>query len=912
MSRMKRLRALARERRQARRAGVEFRPRRRLRFWQKFLIAWAVLLCASWLVRLTTTPPYLAPKLQDGGERKFVLVPEYDHRGERVAEDPFRLSYFHWPAAEGFTGAPAVLLHGSPGDASGMTRLGQIIHERTGREVLAFDMPGMGRSQGWVESYGDRATAKEIAAALEYLQIPRAHLVGWSWGGVVVTRMADDAPERAASITLLGATVTQEAEGTGDWRFERAKHALGYAFLVVGPEFIPHFGLLGPLASRHAFIRNFWDTDFRPMGDVLRRLDTPTLILHGRDDFLMSAWGAEHHHSLMPDSRLVMTQRGHFLPLGEPFGQAQETASYLEPFFARHDEPGVPPIPGKADFAPVRDSGVTDFGAFEVSRQMHWALVILLIVLATFISEDATVIAVGLAIAHGRIDPFVGLIGCFTGILLGDGGLWLLGRLVGRRAMRWPIIRAWVPPASLDRWGRWFDRHSIAAVFLARAFPGTRVPTYFAAGLLSKRAHGFILWAVLAILIWTPLLLGFVIILGPRVLDAIGSVVSGPLAVVIAIVALLVIYRVVTYAFTWTGRRRLLADVQMIGRPEFWPPWIFYIPLVPWMAYLALRYRGPMTFTCANPGIAHGGGVVGESKIEILRKLERAKGHIVGTAFIAAGKPSDERADEVERLATTDPALGGYPLILKPDEAQRGHGFKVVRNREEAKRYFDSMTRDALLQEYHPGPNEVGVLWKREPGQERGRVFSVTRKIFPVITGDGKRTLERLIWAHPRYRMQADKFLKRYDSERDRVLAKGETMRLAIAGNHCQGTMFVDGADLITPEFERAIDEVATAFEDAGLDFGRFDLRYASDDELRAGRGFKIIELNGTMSESTNLYDPGKPIWWSYAVLLRQWATLYRIGAARRSAGVRPMSLKELVIVARDHYRGRPGSAIAD
>jgi membrane protein DedA with SNARE-associated domain len=626
----------------------------------------------------------------------------------------------------------------------------------------------------------------------------------------------------------------------------------------------------------------------------------------------MPAWGAEYHHSLMPDSRLVITEHGHFLPMKEPLGQATETAAYLEPFFARHDAPGVPPLAGVVDFAPVTQTGVTDFGAFEISGKMHWALVILLIILATFISEDATVIAVGLAIAHGRIDPFVGLVGCFLGILLGDGGLWLLGRLVGRRAMRWPVIRAWVPEASLDRWGRWFDRHSIAAVFLARAVPGTRVPTYFAAGLLSKRAHGFLLWAALAILIWTPLLLAFVIVLGPKVLDAIGSVVSGPLAVVVSIVLLLILYRVVTYAFTWTGRRRLLADILVIGKPEFWPSWVFYIPLVPWMAYLALRHRGAMTFTCANPGIAHGGGVVGESKIEILRKLEGAKNSLVGTAFIAASRAADERADEVERLANEHPGLGGYPLILKPNEAQRGHGFKVVRNREEAKRYFDTMTRDALLQEYHPGPLEIGVLWKREPSDRQGRVFSVTRKVFPVITGDGKRSLERLIWSHPRYRMQADLFLKRYDSERDRVLAKGETMRLAIAGNHCQGTMFLDGADLITPEFERAVNEIASAFEDGGLDFGRFDLRYASDEDLKAGRGFKIIELNGTMSESTNLYDPQKPVWWAYGVLLRQWATLYRIGAARRAAGVRPMSIRELVKATRDHYRGRPGSSVAD
>src|SRR5690606_37165826 len=204
------------------------------------------------------------------------------------------------------------------------------------------------------------------------------------------------------------------------------------------------------------------------------------------------------------------------------------------------------------------------------------------------------------------------------------------------------------------------------------------------------------------------------------------------------------------------------------------------------------------------------------------------------------------------------------------------------------------------------------VMWKREPGEERGRVFSVTREGFPVITGDGRRTLARLIWAHPRYPMQADLFLKRHDAERDRVLADGETLRLAVAGNHCQGTMFLDGSDLITPEFERAVDEVASGFEGAGLDFGRFVLRYTSDEELRAGRGFKIIEPNGSMSESTNLYDPRRSVWWAYGVLFRQWATLFRIGAARRLAGVRPMTVRELMMAVRDHYRGRPGSSVAD
>jgi len=164
--------------------------------------------------------------------------------------------------------------------------------------------------------------------------------------------------------------------------------------------------------------------------------------------------------------------------------------------------------------------------------------------------------------------------------------------------------------------------------------------------------------------------------------------------------------------------------------------------------------------------------------------------------------------------------------------------------------------------------------------------------------------------------MQAKTFLGRFDAQTDRVLAAGETLRLAEAGNHVQGAMFLDGADLITPELTERIDAIARAFRHPetglGLDFGRFDIRYDTDDRLRAGEGFAIVELNGVMSESTNIYDPRRSLLWSYAVLFRQWARMFRIGARRRSEGVPPLRARSVYRLIREHYRGRPGSSISD
>jgi len=878
---------------------------------RRILLIYLALLLASHVVIAVFNPQVWTPRLPAEAEQIWLdlTVPRAD--GSTLARTT-RVSLARWAPEEPDAAKPPVLLlHGSPSGGAGDWRLFAPLLAGEGYDVYALEAPGFGRSPATVPDFSILATAHLALAAQKSLGLERLHLIGWSFGGAVAIRMADLEPERVATVTLVGALAAQETEGSGDYYFEHAKYALGYGLAVVLPEFIPHFNLLAQRSIRIAFIRNFWDSDQRPMAEVMRGLQTPALILHGRRDFLVPAWGAELHHRLIPNARLVMMDATHFMP----FYQPKEMASHVLPFLGRHDDPSLPPLPSVADYAP--DPPNADrLGPFRIVHDTHWLALVALIILATFISEDATVIAVGLLIARGEIDAAVGFLGCFMGIAIGDGGLWAIGRFVGRPALHWPLLRNWLPEKALEKWGRAFDKHAVKAVLLARAIPGTRVPTYLAAGVLSTRAHRFLFWAVLAILVWTPLLLTLSAIVGPPILGLFEGVLGGPLALVAALIVVLVTVRTIEMLFTRIGRLRLRRAVSRPFRSEFWPIWAFYLPIAPWILYQALR-RGPLTFTCVNPGVSNGGGVVGESKHEIIDGLIQGgqSKWIVPTALILPEDDHQRRAARVDSIIRESPEFGGYPVILKPDESQRGHAVKLARSHQGVVNYFDDMTRAAILQAYAPGPEEAGVFWLRDPNaglDAPGRIYSITRKVFPKITGDGVRTLEELIWTHPRYRMQAEVFLKRFADQTDRVLAAGEEMRLGEAGNHCQGAIFLDGADLITPALERCIDEIARSYPNDGFDFGRFDVRYRSDDDLRRGERFVIVELNGAMSESTNVYDPRRFLTWKYAVLARQWGILYRLGALRRRAGKKPMSLAALISAYRDHYRGRPGSAIAD
>ena len=81
---------------------------------------------------------------------------------------------------------------------------------------------------------------------------------------------------------------------------------------------------------------------------------------------------------------------------------------------------------------------------------------------------------------------------------------------------------------------------------------------------------------------------------------------------------------------------------------------------------------------------------------------------------------------------------------------------------------------------------------------------------------------------------------------------------------------------------------------------------------FRAARGLAIVEVNGTMSESTNMYDPGKSVLWTYRVLVRHWRRLYRLGHKRRLEGVRPTPLREIWRTLREQAHGRKGPSVSD
>lgn len=847
------------------------RSRRRLAWG---LAVWAALVALSGAWRARSPAPDAAGTLD-------LAVVDQGRRLERTTA--VRIERLGPPNGSVAGTPPVLLLHGSPGSSRELLDLGRLL--APARPVLVPDLPGFGRSRARLPDYSIAAHADYVLQLLDALAVERVHLVGFSMGGGVAILAADQLDDRAASLTLLGSIGVQEYELFGHYHLNRAVHALQLGALWSLHNLVPHFGLLDPLPIDVAYARNFFDSDQRPLRGVLTRLDLPVLLLHGVADPLVPVELAREHHRLLPQSELVTYPAGHFMPFQTPGALAPDLTSFLD-----RVEAGA--ATRRATAPPQRLAAAArppDPGDLPAATGLTLIVWMALLAAATLVSEDLTCIATGLLVAQGRIDLVAGIVACGLGIFVGDLALYAAGRVLGRPWLERAPLTWLVSPAQIERASAWFERHGPLVIFASRFWPGMRLPTYVAAGLLRTRWLEFTALFALAVAAWTPLLVGGTAWLGERWIEAARGSLGWILLAAIALAWLLsTLRRVVTYR----GRKLWLATWRRRLRWEFWPPWVLYPPVLLWIAGLMVRHRSTTAFTAANPAIPHG-GFVGESKGDILDGLPR--GATARYLRLAAGTDLERRRSAVKAFRLEQTLAP--PMVVKPDVGQRGQGVVIARDEATLDRAL-AAPEALLVQEYVPG-REFGIFYLRHPRTETGEIFSLTVKELPTVTGDGVHSLERLILADGALLGQAETYLARFEDPAGRVPERGETVRLAELGTHCRGAVFRDGRALVTPQLRRAIDRMSRAYE--GFHFGRYDVKVDSLADLRAGRGLRVLELNGVTSEATHIYDPAHGLLAAYRTLFRQWSLAFRIGRANMRRGARATPLRTLVQLAGRH-----------
>jgi pyruvate dehydrogenase E2 component (dihydrolipoamide acetyltransferase) len=165
------------------------------------------------------------------------FVPE---EAEAEAETPTRttevggrrLRYLE-RAPDAPAGDPVVLLHGFGGDLNNWLFTTEKLAER--RRVYALDLPGHGESAKDVGDGSLDTLAATVLGFLDAVGVGRAHLVGHSLGGAVVTAVAAAAPDRVSALTLVSPAGFGEVD---------ASYLRGFAEAGSRRELRPHLGKL--------------------------------------------------------------------------------------------------------------------------------------------------------------------------------------------------------------------------------------------------------------------------------------------------------------------------------------------------------------------------------------------------------------------------------------------------------------------------------------------------------------------------------------------------------------------------------------------------------------------------------------------------------------------------------------------
>lgn len=512
------------------------------------------------------------------------------------------------------------------------------------------------------------------------------------------------------------------------------------------------------------------------------------------------------------------------------------------------------------------------------------------IALGTLVSEDLATITSGLLAASGKLTYPQAVVAAYLGIFIGDLIIFWLGFHFGRPLLRHRWSRWIASEKGVNRAQRLFRHNGLRLILLTRFLPGTRTATYFAAGALHAPVLRFVAAFALAAALWTPFLVGLSFFLGRELVEVYELYEAFALPALVLFG--LCLYLIVHYGiplFTWRGRRRLKGKWIRATQWEFWPWWQVNFVTILYVLWLGLvRYRSSTLFTAVNPCMPDG-GFIGESKSDILRGLAGA-----GDAVPKWRKIPKAGLEEKRKafLAAMEELQLSYPVVLKPDEGQRGAGVRIVRSEQEAAEWLDGVPGLAILQEFVAG-SEYGVFYVRRPSEGVGRITSVTLKKQIWIEGNGRDTIETLIYSHDRAIAMLGTFLGRFGGRLDEIPDAGTRIPLGELGTHARGSLFLDGCHLITPQLASRVNEIASSFD--GFYFGRFDLKAPDDEALREGRGIRLMELNGVTAEETHMYDPAHGLLFAWRTLCRQWRCAFEIASENVRSGHRATPPREFL-----------------
>jgi pimeloyl-ACP methyl ester carboxylesterase len=258
------------------------------------------------LISLVTALPALA---QD----RWMNIPAAGRMPEPVSTGMAPVNGIEMYYATYGAGDPVLLIHGGLGHADLWG--GQVADLMKDHLVIVADSRGHGRSTRTEEPFGYDLMATDYLALLDYLEIPKVDLVGWSDGGIIGLDIAMSHPERLNHLFAHAANIT--TDGVDPSVADDAVFGAYIGAMAVA------YGRLSPTPDQFdpfvAQISNMWATQPNWTDAQVAAITVPVAVVAGEYDEAILRAHTEKIASLIPGAKLVILPGvSHFAMLQAP------------------------------------------------------------------------------------------------------------------------------------------------------------------------------------------------------------------------------------------------------------------------------------------------------------------------------------------------------------------------------------------------------------------------------------------------------------------------------------------------------------------------------------------------------------------------------------------------------------------
>ncbi len=106
--------------------------------------------------------------------------------------------------------APLLLIHGGPGSTHNYFEVLDSLAETSHRQIISYDQIGCGESyvEGYKELWSLRTWTAELIALRQWLHLDRVHLLGQSWGGMLIMAYLIDCKPEGVESVILSSTLS--------------------------------------------------------------------------------------------------------------------------------------------------------------------------------------------------------------------------------------------------------------------------------------------------------------------------------------------------------------------------------------------------------------------------------------------------------------------------------------------------------------------------------------------------------------------------------------------------------------------------------------------------------------------------------------------------------------------------------